>query len=140
MTWPPGWVPDSNDPAPINEMLQDHKVGEFLKDHGYRYIHIGNWFAPTRQIRIADENPVLTSQTDFGALLDQTTLGPTINEMAGLKDPPAHHLLHRAAALFDFNELDRVEHEAGTQVRADAHPAAPRAVRVRGQRRVLGPE
>ncbi len=105
--------PGSNDPAPINEMLQDHKVGRFLQGHGYRYIHIGNWFAPTRQNRIADENPVLTSQTDFGALLDQTTLGPTINEMAGLKDPPTHHLLHRAAALFDFNELDRVEHEAG---------------------------
>ena len=105
--------PDSNDATPINEMLQDHKVGEFLKDRGYRYIHIGSWFAPTRQIRIADENPVLTSQTDFGALLDQTTLGPTINEMAGIKDLPAHHLLHRAAALFDFNELDRVQHEPG---------------------------
>ncbi len=105
--------PDSNDPAPVNEMLQDHKVGEFLKAHGYRYIHIGSWFAPTRQIRIADENPVLTSQTDFGALLDQTTLGPTVNEMAGIKDPPAHHLLHRAAALFDLNEFDRAQREPG---------------------------
>ena len=56
---------------------------------------------------------MLTSQTDFGALLDQTTMGPTINEMAGIKDPPVHHLLHRAAALFDFNELDRVQHEPG---------------------------
>jgi hypothetical protein len=105
--------PDSNDPAPVNEMLQDHLVGRFLKDRGYRYVHIGNWFAPTRKIRSADENPVLTAQTDFGALLDDTTLGPTINEMRGLKDPPVHHLLHRAAALFDFNELDRVEHEPG---------------------------
>lgn len=105
--------PDSNDPAPVNEMLQDHKVGRFLQEHGYRYVHIGNWFAPTKTIRIADENPVLTSQTDFGALLDKTTLGPTINDLQGLKDPPSHHLLHRAAALFDFNEIDLVSHEAG---------------------------
>ncbi len=105
--------PDSNDPSPVNEMLQDHKVGRFLQDHGYRYVHIGNWFAPTKTVRIADENPVLTSQTDFGALLDKTTLGPTINEMRGLKDPPSHHLLHRAAGLFDLNELDVVSAEPG---------------------------
>ena len=105
--------PDSNDPGPVNEMLQDHKVGRFLQDQGYRYVHIGNWFAPTKTIRIADENPVLTSRTDFGALLDKTTLGPTINDLRGLKDPPSHHLLHRAAALFDFNEIDLVSHEAG---------------------------
>jgi len=105
--------PDSNDPGPVNEMLQDHKVGRFLQDHGYRYVHIGNWFAPTKTIRIADENPVLTSQTDFGALLDKTTLGPTINDLRGLKDPPSHHLLHRAAALFDLNEIDLVSHEPG---------------------------
>lgn len=105
--------PDSNEPALVNEMLQDHKVGRFLQERGYRYIHIGNWFAPTKTVRIADENPVLTSRTDFGALLDSTTLGPTINDLLGIKDPPAHHMLHRAAALFDFNELDRVSREPG---------------------------
>ncbi len=105
--------PDSNDTTPVNEMIQEHAVGKFLKQHGYRYIHIGNWFAPTKTVRIADENPVLTSQTDFGALLDSTTLGPTMNDLLGIKDPPAHHLLHRAAGLFDFNELDRVSHEPG---------------------------
>jgi hypothetical protein len=105
--------PASNDPGPVNEMLQDHKVGRFLQSHGYRYIHIGNWFAPTKTNRIADENPVLTAQTDFGALLDQTTMGPTVNDMLGIKAPPAHHLLHRAAALFDFNQLDLASREAG---------------------------
>ena len=39
--------PDSNDTDPVNEMIQEHAVGKFLKQHGYRYIHIGNWFAPT---------------------------------------------------------------------------------------------
>lgn len=105
--------PDTDDAAPVNDMLQDHAVGRFLQDRGYRYVHIGSWFSPTKTNRIADENPVLSTQTDFGSLLDDTTLGPTIEGLLGTKAPPKHHLLHRAAALFDWNELDRVSREPG---------------------------
>ena len=105
--------PDTDDATPVNDMLQDHAVGRFLQDHGYRYVHIGSWFAPTKTNSIADENPVLSTQTDFGTLLDDTTLGATVDEMMGTKVPPKHHLLHRAAALFDWNELDRVSKETG---------------------------
>ncbi len=105
--------PDTDDATPLNEMLQDHRVGRFLQERGYRYVHIGSWFAPTKSNSIADENPVLGTRTDFGTLLDDTTLGPTIDELLGSKTPPRHHLLHRAAALFDWNELDRVSHEPG---------------------------
>jgi len=104
---------DSDDAGPLNQMLQDHVVGRFLQEHGYRYVHVGSWFAPTKTNSIADENPVLSSKTDFGTLLDDTTLGPTVDELMGVKSPPAHHLLHRAAALFDWNELDRVSDEPG---------------------------
>ena len=105
--------PDTDDATPVNDMLQDHKVGRYLQEHGYRYIQIGNWFAPTKTSAIADENPQLTAETDFGTLLDDTTLGPTVDELMGIKTPPSHHLLHRAAALFDFHELDRVSAEPG---------------------------
>ncbi|MET0773381.1 MAG: hypothetical protein ABWZ82_09880 [Candidatus Limnocylindrales bacterium] len=105
--------PDSDDAEPFNEMLQDHEVGRFLQDHGYRYVHIGSWWAPTKTNRIADENPVLSTQSDFGTLLDDTTLSPTMDEVLGTKAPPKHHLLHRAGALFDWNELDRVSDEPG---------------------------
>ncbi len=105
--------PGSDDMTAINEMLQDHQVGRFLQEHGYRYVHIGNWWAPTKSNRIADENPMLSTQTDFGTLLDDTTLGRTIDELMGTKAPPKHHLLHRAAGLFDWNELDRVSDEPG---------------------------
>lgn len=105
--------PDTDDATPINEMLQDHKVGRFLQERGYRYVHIGSWWAPTKTNRIADENPVLSAQSDFGTLLDETTLSPTIDELLGTPAPPKHHLLHRAAGLFDWNELDRVSGEPG---------------------------
>ncbi len=104
---------DSDDATPINDLLSDNAVGRFLQGHGYRFIQIGSWFAPTRTSRIADENPVLTSATDFGTLLDSTTLGPVVDELRGLEEPPKHHLLHRAAALFGFHELDRASAEPG---------------------------
>lgn len=105
--------PDSDDATPINDLLADNAVGRFLQERGYRFVQIGSWFAPTRESRIADENPVLTVRTDFGTLLDSTTLGPVVDELRGIDAPPAHHLLHRAAALFGFNELDRVSAEPG---------------------------
>jgi hypothetical protein len=105
--------PDSNDDSPLNDMLQDHKVGRFLQQQGYRYVQIGNWWAPTKTSAIADENPQLEAQSDFGSLLDDTTMGPTIDSLMGVKTPPSHHLLHRAAALFDFHELDQVSAEPG---------------------------
>ena len=36
-----------------------------------------------------------------------------MNDLLGIKDPPTHHMLHRAAGLFDLNELDRVSREPG---------------------------
>lgn len=41
---------------PLVNMLQDHRVGYFLKDRGYRYLHFGSWFDQTRYNRYADEN------------------------------------------------------------------------------------
>ena len=128
---------DSDDATPFNEMLQDHRVGRFLQDHGYRYVHIGSWWAPTKTNRIADENPVLSTQSDFGTLLDDTTLSPTIDELLGTKAPPKHHLLHRAACPVRLERARSGERRARPQVRVRAHPAAPRALRVQGERRVL---
>lgn len=105
--------PETKDLSPIYEMLQDNKVGRYLKARGYRYVNLGSWFAPTKTIRIADENPLLGSSTDFDAILDQTTFGPTLTAMRNLPDPPRHHVLHRSTALFQFREFERIRAEAG---------------------------
>ena len=34
--------PDSNDPDPVHSLIQDHAVGRFLKERGYRYVHAGD--------------------------------------------------------------------------------------------------
>ena len=46
--------PASKDMAPVNEQLQDHWVGRFLQERGYRYVHLGSWFGATKTARIAD--------------------------------------------------------------------------------------
>jgi hypothetical protein len=103
--------PDSSDPRPSYDMIQDHAVGRFLQEHGYRYINVGNWYGPTKSIRMADENRVMPGTSDFGELLDQTTLSATIDILRGI--PSGQHRRHRAVALFGLAEFDQVRLEPG---------------------------
>jgi hypothetical protein len=105
--------PDSNDQTPVNEMLQEHAVERFLHERGYRYIHIGNWWALTKKVRSADENPTMDGVTDFEVVLEQTTFQPTLDALRNVPDPPAHHKLHRASSLFALKTLDAVRVEPG---------------------------
>lgn len=43
-----------NDWRPIYRMLKNHAVGGYLKNKGYRYVHIGGWWEPTRVNEYAD--------------------------------------------------------------------------------------
>ena len=56
----------SDDRTPAHQMLAQHAVGRFLKEHGYRYYHIGAWFEPTASIPIADENLSFDTTSEFG--------------------------------------------------------------------------
>jgi len=46
---------DSGNWLPINYRLREHVVGRFLKSQGYRYVHAGSWWWPTRGNPLADE-------------------------------------------------------------------------------------
>jgi hypothetical protein len=108
--------PESNDPAPVYALIQDHALGRFLKERGYRYVHIGNWFAPTRTVRIADESLAMPWGSDFEAKLEETTFKPTLDDLTGVTDPPAHHVLHRRTALWQLQEFERVRTEPGPKL------------------------
>ncbi|MFO1539198.1 MAG: hypothetical protein ACKOTZ_01940 [Chloroflexota bacterium] len=108
--------PASRDPAPVQALLSDHAVGRFLRAQGYRYVHLGSWFEPTKRSAIADENPVLRSGSDLRALVESTTAAPALATLLGLRRPPAHHLLPRAAALFSLRELARIRATPGPKL------------------------
>jgi hypothetical protein len=105
--------PASDDPTPVHELIQTHAVGSFLKERGYRYVHIGSWFAPTRSVRIADVNLAMTDGSSFEAELEETTIKPALDEVFDVAQPPAHHVLHRSTAFWQLDAFDRVAGEPG---------------------------
>ena len=105
--------PASNDLGPIYALLQDNAAGQFLEAHGYRYVNIGSWYNPTQTIRIADQNLFWNATSDFDAMLDKTTFGPTLASILNLPVMPTDDAIHRNNALYQFSVLPGVEQEPG---------------------------
>ena len=103
----------NNDQGPIDAVLQDHPVGRFLQARGYRYIHIGSYFGPTRTSRIADVNLGVGSVSDLSTALYDYSALPAIARRLGLAASDPLRERHRANAIFDFEALERVRGEAG---------------------------
>jgi hypothetical protein len=67
--------PDSSDLQPVYDLTQDSLVARQFKDLGYRYYHIGSWWAGTRSDRGADVSMNVGGFSDFtDALLDESAL------------------------------------------------------------------
>lgn len=98
---------------PVYDLIQDNAAAAFLKARGYRYIHVGSWFYPTQSIRIADQNLFLGTTSDFGAILDDTTFGPTLNELIGSPVIPQTDAIHRDNALYQFEALSNLARQPG---------------------------
>jgi hypothetical protein len=106
--------PTSTDYESVFEMIQDHKVGRFLKEQGYDYIHLGNWFGPLSHIRIADENLRPGGLSEFEATLyDQTALS-SVGALATLQAPiPVIELLQYDSARYQFATLAQLADDPG---------------------------
>ncbi len=104
---------DSDDHQPVFDVFQDPPAGRFLKDRGYRYIHIGSYYSPTRSSKLADENLHVSSASDFAAALYDYSALPAISRRLGLTDSAPLRERHRANALFDFDTLEHVRAEPG---------------------------
>jgi hypothetical protein len=79
---------NSADRAPIQRQLSDHLVvPTALKEIGYSYVHIGNWWAPTQDNVDADRTFVYAGQDEFTSVLGQTTLLRALSADAAPDDP-----------------------------------------------------
>jgi hypothetical protein len=65
---------DSNDWTPVYKKVQDFKVQLMLKAKGYKYIHLGSWWDPTRQNPFADMNINKFRLPEFAVILIRSTL------------------------------------------------------------------
>jgi hypothetical protein len=104
---------NSGDLGPVHDLLEAPQAGRYLQARGYRYVQIGSWFGPTKTSKIADENPTLETENNFEGILDETTFGPTLDQLRNVQTVPLQDQIHRDSALFQFRELSRVEAEPG---------------------------
>ena len=51
-----GASPDSTDWASTYRMVENHRLGRFLRARGYTYVHAGSWWWPTRRSPYAARN------------------------------------------------------------------------------------
>jgi Sulfatase len=69
--------PAEDDWSPANALLKEDQVPRFLKEHGYRYVHIGSWWGPTATNPQADVNVKMKgARSEFtNAFIQQTLPG-----------------------------------------------------------------
>jgi hypothetical protein len=65
---------DFSDLSPTYTMLQDYEVWHFLKSEGYKFIHVGSWWEPTRKNELADININYWEIPEFSMTLLKTTM------------------------------------------------------------------
>lgn len=104
--------PASDDHGPIHERLANHAVGRFLRDRGYRYVHVGSVYGPTASSPIADRNLRFAGPSDFVGSLYDTSALPSIARRLGV--PGATDRDRRYAfQKFQLDTLDRLADESG---------------------------
>ena len=106
---------DSGDQTPAFEMIQNFKIQSLLKSIGYRYIHIGNAWEPTRRNKNADKNFTYKPENlgfldldEFSTkLLETTILPPILTKLSSQKNQneSAIRIDHRNRAIYQYETL-----------------------------------
>jgi hypothetical protein len=97
----------------VFERLSDHAVGRFLRERGYRYMHVGSYYGPTSTSAIADRNLVPGGPEDFVATLYDTSAIPAIAHRLGISRSTPTRERHYAAGRFQLDTLDDLADEPG---------------------------
>ncbi|MDP2720722.1 MAG: sulfatase-like hydrolase/transferase [bacterium] len=107
---------NSGDEATAYKLLKNYKVQALLKSVGYKYIHVGSWWEPTRQNDSADKNFFYSpfrfrglSLDEFSTKLIETTLASEFlsrTSVQGTIEPLYGRTNHRESILFQFKTLE----------------------------------
>ena len=108
-------VPDtSNSYLPIYGHLQGSLAVRQFQALGYRYLHLGSWWNPTRFDSAADRNYNADGVSDFTSAVVESSIVPVLSKAFIPKElpptEPAKHLKHNTYAL---NKLDQLPIEHG---------------------------
>jgi hypothetical protein len=104
----------SNSYQPMYRALQGSLVARQFEALGYRYLHLGSWWNPTRTDSAADRNYNADGVSDFTSAVVEESLIPVLAEAFLPEELPptesAKHLKHNNWAL---DTLDRLPRESG---------------------------
>jgi hypothetical protein len=110
----------SDDYAPLYRVLQgSHAVERFLHDRGYQYLHLGLRRGATYTNTTADRTFLYTDQTEFSAVLRETTLVRALDNLGGSDALGGTAEIYRNQSLYQLNMLDQL---------ASADPERPRFI------------
>ncbi len=98
---------ESRDLLPLRLVIQDNRAARFLKSIGYKYIHLGSHWEPTRTNRNADENWDRYSMPEFSTLLLQTTALYHLGMKLGFIDERNRCKYNRV--LYKFDRLPEIK-------------------------------
>lgn len=94
-------------------LVDKHKVGELLKSQGYRYLHLGSWFEPTKVSTLADQNFIMgdlyLGLDGFSSEFLETTLfAPLIRWMTARDKAFDFVTQHRERIIYQLDRLAEI--------------------------------
>jgi hypothetical protein len=100
---------DGKDREPIQRILGGHlQVPTALKELGYSYVHVSNWWAPTVTNVDADRTFHYDGQDEFSTVLAQTTLLRAFTEPEAAPSDPWDWRVLREHTLYALDHLDAI--------------------------------
>ena len=100
---------EERDREPIHRAMRDHlAVPTALKELGYGYVHVGNWWTPSNTNVDADRTFGYSGQDEFSTVLAQTTLLRAFDEPDSAPDDPWDWRVLRAHTLYALDRLDEI--------------------------------
>ncbi len=100
---------EGKDREPIHRVLRDHlAVPTALKELGYHYVHVANWWTPSATNVDADRVFRYDGQDEFSSVLAQTTFLRALSEPDAAPTDPWDWRVLREHTLYELDKLDQV--------------------------------
>ena len=100
---------DGRDREPIHRVLSQHLAAPTaLKELGYHYIHVGNWWTPSQTNVDADRVFRYEGQDEFSSVLAQTTFLRAFSDPNAAPDDPWDWPVMRENNLYALDKLDEI--------------------------------
>ena len=112
---------------PVFDLLGDYRLQRFLREQGYRCVHIGPKWNPTAHNRFADENVRFATVPEFTMMLVSTTMLYPLLYRLGLDNPD---LEKYQRVQYQLNALEKLPRMSLSRCSSSPTSWSPAALRI----------